>query len=79
MKKYIIYSVIIYMFGLMCILLNRPKILLDSDGNLKSWNYLKYKLHNLNLHEHNDPLDFICLPIFSIGLAFLSFYIAKQC
>ena len=74
MKKCIIYNVIIYMFITMIIILQKPDILTDVNGNFKSWNYLKFNLSN-GISDYND---LICLPTVVIVISIISFVMSKQ-
>jgi len=79
MKKCIVYSITIYILLTMFILLHRPKILNDSNGDIKSWNYLKYKLK----YGFTDMNELICLPTIIFVISIISFMIgiklSKKC
>ena len=80
MKKCLVYSITIYLFITMFIILHKPSILYDSDHNMKSWNYLRSNLlnqHNLN-YNLNSPQNFICLPTLIVLISVISFYLAKN-
>ncbi len=72
MKKCIIYSITIYILLTMFILLQKPKILYDSNGDFKSWNYLKYKIK----YGYNSYNELICFPIIILSISLLSFIIS---
>ena len=72
MKKCIIYSITIYILLTMFILLQKPNILYDSNGDIKSWNYLKSKI--IDGFYNYDEL--ICLPTIMAILSIFSFIIA---
>jgi hypothetical protein len=74
MKKCIIYSITIYILLTMSIVLQKPAILTDTNGNFKSWNYLQYKM----TYGLNDLRDLICLPTVLIMCSLISFLIARQ-
>lgn len=69
MKKCIIYSITIYLIFAMIIMIKKPKILCDDDGNFKSLSRVKNGLTNFD--------NLMSLPTVMILFAFLSFYIAK--
>lgn len=73
MKKCILYSITIYLILSMIVILKRPSIILDNDGNVKSWTYFKDKIFN----GFSDPLDLVCLPTIMMLLSILSFYMAR--
>ena len=66
------YSISIYILLCMFILLQKPTILYDNNGNIKSWNYLKDKL----IYGFNDAEELICLPTLFVGVSLLSFIIS---
>ena len=74
MKKCIVYSVIIYLLLMMYINLQKPAILYDDDGNIKSINYFKFKIK----YGFQNINEIICCPTVAIGCAIISFIIAKQ-
>lgn len=59
----------IYLIFAMIIIIKKPMILCDDNGNFKSLNRIKNGLTNFD--------DLISLPTVMILSAFLSFYIAK--
>jgi hypothetical protein len=74
MKKSIIYSITIYLLFSMLIILQKPKIICNLNGDFKSLNYLKYKL----LYGYNNPDELICLPIVLILCSICAYIIAKN-
>jgi hypothetical protein len=58
----------------MFILLQRPKFLNDSDNNIKSWNYLKYKIK----YGFTNTTELICLPTIIIFISIFSFIIGAN-
>jgi hypothetical protein len=74
MNKSILHSITIYMILTMLILLYRPKILNDRNGNLKSLDYFK----DLITYGFNYPEEIICLPTLIIFFSILSFIISNQ-
>ena len=55
-------------------LIQRPDILYDENGNLKSLNYFKFKLK----YGFQSYKELICMPIIAIISAIISFILAKQ-
>ena len=55
----------------MFFLFQKPNIIYDINGNIKSWNYLKYKMIN-GVNNYNDLL---CLPTIFISFSLISFLI----
>jgi hypothetical protein len=55
-------------------LMQRPHILYDENGNLKSLNYFKFKLK----YGFQSYKELICMPTVAIGSAIFSFILAKQ-
>jgi len=74
MNKSMLHSITIYMILTMLILLYRPKIIIDKDGNLKSLNYFQ----DLITYGFNDPEEIICLPTVLGLFSLLSYLIANQ-
>jgi hypothetical protein len=74
MKKCIIYSITIYLIITMLLLLQKPPFLYDQYGNIKSMNYLKYKLQ----YGFNQPEELICFPTILIISSILSYFLAKS-
>ena len=72
MKKCIIYSITIYILLTMFILLQKPNILYDIDGEIKSWNYLKSKIR----YGFYTMDELICLPTVMFMVSVFSFIIA---
>ena len=72
MKKCIIYSITIYILLTMFILLQKPDILYDSNGKIKSWNYLKSKIR-YGFYTYDE---LICLPTCMFIISIISFIIA---
>jgi len=58
----------------MLILLYRPKIITDRNGNLKSLDHFK----DLITYGFNDPEELICLPTVLGLFSILSYLIAEQ-
>jgi len=58
----------------MFILLQKPEILYDENGNMKSLNYFRHKIN----YGFQDPMELVCFPTISIASAILSFFLAKQ-
>jgi len=74
MKKCIIYSITIYLLLMMFILLQKPRILYDDNGNMKSLNYFKYKIN----YGFKDPMELLCFPTIAIIFGIIAFLLAKQ-
>ena len=74
MKKCIIYSITIYILLTMFILLQKPNILYDTDGEIKSWTYLKSKIK----YGFNTMDELICLPTIIFTISIISFIIATN-
>ena len=55
-------------------LIQKPDILYDENGNLKSLNYFKFKLK----YGFQSYKELICMPIIAIISAIISFILAKQ-
>ena len=64
----------IYILLTMFLLLQRPQFLNDSEGNIKSLNYLKYKIK----YGFINPTELICLPTIIIFISILSFIIGAN-
>jgi hypothetical protein len=74
MKKCLIYCMTIYILLIIFILLQNPKFLYDQNNNIKSWNYLKYKIkYGINKFD-----DIICFPTIVILISILSYILAKK-
>jgi len=58
----------------MFIILQKPTILYDENNNIKSWNYLKYKIK----YGINKPEDIICFPVIVILISIISYILAKR-
>jgi hypothetical protein len=74
MRECIIYSITIYVLLTMFILLQRPQVLNDENGQLKSWNYLKSKLK----YGFISIEELICLPTLIIFISIFSYIIAQR-
>lgn len=74
MKKCLIYCITIYILSMMFILLHKPRILYDDNNNIKSWNYLKYKIKN----GFNKPDEIICFPTIVILISIISYILSKK-
>ena len=72
MKNQLIYSLVIYVIFYILIITKKPNIIYDNYGNIKSLDYLNYKI-NIGF-ENLD--EYINLPIISILLAILSYYLS---
>ncbi len=59
----------------MSIILQKPKILCDSNGNFKSWNYLKYKIFHDRIQSASD---IISLPSALVLCSLVSFILARN-
>ncbi len=55
-------------------LIQKPLILYDENGNLKSLNYFKFKLK----HGFHSYKELICMPTIAVVIALFSFILAKQ-
>jgi hypothetical protein len=73
MKNQLIYSLVIYVIFYILIITNKPELLYDNYGNIKSLDYLNYKI-NIGF-ENLD--EYINLPIISILLAISSYYLSS--
>ena len=76
MKKCILYSLTIYILFAMSIIIQKPTILCDSNGDFKSWNYFRYKIFNQKIQS---PDELICLPTVLILCSLISFILARAC
>ena len=73
MKNQLIYSLVIYIIFYMLIITNKPDILYDNNDNIKSLNYLTYKI-KIGFEDYNE---YINLPFFTILVAIISYYLSK--
>ena len=69
MKKRLLYSIVIYLFLIMILQLYKPSV-----TNIKSFNYIKYKLEN-KIYDINDLYS---EPFIVIVFGLLSFIIARN-
>ena len=73
MKNQLIYSLVIYIIFYILITTNKLDILYDNNGNIKSLNYLNYKI-KIGFEDYNE---YINLPFFTILVAIISYYLSK--
>ncbi len=59
----------------MSIIIQKPTMLCDQDGNFKSWNYLRHKLLYEKIQSVNDLM---CLPTILVLCSLISFLLAKN-
>lgn len=69
MKKRLLYSIVIYLFFIMILQLYKP-----TNTNIKSFNYIKYKLKN-KIYDINDLYS---EPAIVVIFGLISFIIAKN-
>ena len=74
MGKCIIYSIVIYLIFMMSIVLHKPQILCDHNGDFKSITYLQDHLQN----SINDPQELISLPVIMILGSIISYLLARN-
>ena len=74
MEKCVIYSITIYLLLTMFILLQRPQILNDENGDIKSWDYLQYKIK----YGFINYEELICFPTLIVFVSIFSFIIAYK-
>ena len=73
MKNQLMYSLVIYIIFYMLIITNKPEFLYDNNGNIKSLNYLNYKM-KIGFEDYNE---YINLPFFTLLIAIISYYLSK--
>jgi len=72
MKKYLVYSIIIYTILFFILLHKKNQLFYDNRSNcIKSWNYFCNKINN---YESID--DFISIPLFVFIIAIFSYLLA---
>ncbi len=59
----------------MSIIIQKPTILCDHDGNFKSWNYFRNKIF---YEKIQSPKDIICLPTVLVLFSLVAFLMAKN-
>jgi hypothetical protein len=57
----------------MLIITNKPEFLYDNNDNIKSLNYLNYKM-KIGFEDYNE---YINLPFFTLLVAIISYYLSK--
>ncbi len=72
MKKYLVYSIIIYTILFFILIHKKHHMFFDHKTNcIKSWNYFCYKFNNLNSLD-----DLISIPLFVILISIFSYLLA---
>jgi len=74
MKKYLIYSIIIYIILFSFLIHKKYNLCYDRNSNqLKSWNYFCSKFNNFNSLD-----EFISLPFFVILISIFSYLLSSK-
>jgi hypothetical protein len=72
MKKYLVYSVIIYIILFYILINKKHQYFYDNKSNcIKSWNYICNKFNNYDTLD-----DFISIPLFVFLIAIFSYLLA---